>query len=169
MAKAILLTSFRPWKAHQLENSSEVMLQRLAPQLPPHARWVSGLVVNFDLAPIQVIAQVQLLRPKLVLCCGMAERRTHLTIEQWGKGSSQQRSTRLDLATLAADTVHTRISTDAGAFVCNHLYYRLLEYVQTVQPSTHVLFVHVPKLTVQNWPVIEFDFLRLLRRLDAML
>lgn len=166
---AILITSFRPWKAHQAENSSNVMLTRLAHRLPPHARWLPDLVVNFELAPLQVIARVQQYQPKLVLCCGMAERRHHLTVEQWGNGKTDRRKTRLDLASLVTDTIDTHISTDAGAFVCNHLYYRLLTHVQTMQPATHGLFVHVPKITDQNWPVIEFDFLRLVRRLDGLL
>lgn len=166
---AILVTSFRPWKAHQAENSSEVMLSRLIHQLPPHTRWLPNLIVNFELAPLHVLAQVQQHRPKLVICCGMAEKRQHLTVEQWGKGKTAQRQTRFDLNALVADTVDTHISTDAGAFVCNHLYYRLLTHVQTSQPETYGLFVHVPKLTEHNWPVIAFDFVRLVRRLDKLL
>ena len=145
------------------------MLSRLVHKLPTHVRWLPDLIVNFELAPVQVIAQVQQHRPKLVLCCGMAEKRKHLTVEQWGKDKDDKRETRLDLKALVTDTVDTHISEDAGSFVCNHLYYRLLTHVQTEQIETYGLFVHVPKLTGKNWPVIEFDFLRLVRRLDELL
>ena len=167
--RPILLTSFRPWKAHQAENSSEAMLSRLVHRLPHHVRWLQDLIVNFELAPVQVIAQVQQYRPKLVICCGMAEKRKHLTVERWGKGKTEKRATRLDLEALVTNTVDTHISEDAGSFVCNSLYYRLLAHVQTEQPQTYGLFVHVPKLSAENWPVIEFDFLRLVQRLDELL
>lgn len=167
----ILLTSFRPWKAHQIHNSSEVLLSRLdeADQLPVNAVWLSQLPVSFDLAPLRVINQLYVHRPKLVICCGMAEKRSILTLEQQGIHETETLQTPLSLPSLVKDTVNTHISTDAGQFVCNHLYYRVLNHLKQSPLPCQALFVHVPILTAVNWPVIEFDFLRIVNRLNAEL
>jgi len=41
------------------------------------------------------------------------------------------------------------VSTDAGSFVCNWIYYSSLHRSLTL-PNVHVLFVHVPSYTVAN-------------------
>lgn len=163
----ILMTSFQPWRAHQVENSSNVLLAGLARAgaLPPNTVWLSELVVNFELAPTRVINQICVHRPRLVICCGMAEKRSHLTLEAQGRLNGHTFQTPLDVSSLAQDAIHTRVSQDAGSFVCNHLYYRVLEYVQCRGLPCRVLFIHIPALNPHNRAVIEFDFLRIVRRL----
>lgn len=41
------------------------------------------------------------------------------------------------------------VSTSAGAFVCNHLYYRSCQWIQQQNLSIHPLFIHVPYLPQQ--------------------
>ena len=156
----ILITSFRPWKAHQITNTSDVLLQRVRARLPYNAVALRWLPVNFDLAPMQVLAHIVQYRPKVVICCGMAEKRNTLTLEQWGTYQDQRLATPINLPTLTAKTVHTRISYDAGNFVCNRLYYRVLDHLQQ-RAGTAALFVHVPLITPANQAVIEFDFLKI--------
>ena len=126
-------------------------------------RW---LPVNFDLAPIQVISHIVQYRPKVVICCGMAETRKTLTVEQWGTEQEQRLATPIDLHTLVKKTIHTRISYDAGNFVCNRLYYRVLRHVE--QQRTTALFVHVPLMTQANQAVLEFDFLKIVEYLNTV-
>lgn len=45
---------------------------------------------------------------------------------------------------LVAAEVSAIISEDAGAYVCNHTYYRALEAVRLAAPPLPCLFVHVP-------------------------
>jgi pyroglutamyl-peptidase len=169
VAAPILITSFRPWRAHQRSNSSDDLLTQLqrAGRLPANAILLRQITVNFELAPIQVIPQICLYQPKLIVCCGMAERRPYLSLERQGAHQGELRQTRLDLPALVRNTLHTQISDDAGSFVCNYLYYRLLDYVQQQALASQVLFIHVPVLTLHNWPVIEFDFLNILEHLNA--
>ena len=161
MASPLLITSFRPWKAHQGLNASDVLLERVAAKLPKNVISLRWLPVNFDLAPIQVISHIVQYRPKAVICCGMAETRQTLTIEQWGTYKDCRLATPVNLQTLVKNTIHTHISDDAGNFVCNRLYYRVLN-----RPANAV-FVHVPLITPANQSVIEFDFLKIVEYLNS--
>lgn len=169
----ILITSFRPWKAHQEMNSSDRLLEHVIAKLPENVIALRGLPVNFDLAPMAVINHIVHYRPKVVLCCGMAETRKTLTIERWGIGQDQPLTTPIDLPTLVQKTIHTHISDDAGRFVCNHLYYQVLQFLkQSVKPSltqqTAALFIHVPLITPANQRVLEFDFLKIVEHLNTV-
>ncbi len=165
MASPILITSFRPWKAHQGINTSDVLLERVAAKLPENAIALRWLPVNFDLAPIQVISHIVQYRPKAVICCGMAEKRKTLTVEQWGTYQDRRLATPVNLQSLINHTIHTHISDDAGNFVCNRLYYRVLNHLHQ-QPSD-ALFVHVPLITPANQAIIEFDFLKIVEHLNS--
>ena len=161
----ILITSFRPWKAHQGINSSDILLEQVTAKLPQNAIALRWLPVNFDLAPIQVITHIVQYRPKVVICCGMAEKRNTLTVEQWGTYQDQRLATPIHLPNLVKQTIYTRISEDAGDFVCNRLYYRVLKHLK--EQSAVALFVHVPLITPANQPLIEFDFLKIVEHLNS--
>ena len=161
----LLITSFRPWKAHQGLNSSDVLLEQVTARLPKNAVALRGLPVNFDLAPMQVITHIVQYRPKVVICCGMAETRNSLTVEQWGTYQEQRLATPIHLPNLIKQTIHTHISQNAGDFVCNRLYYRVLKHLK--EQSAVALFVHVPLITPANQPLIEFDFLKIVEHLNS--
>ncbi|MEM9265197.1 MAG: peptidase C15 [Cyanobacteria bacterium P01_F01_bin.13] len=164
----LLITSFRPWKAHQTKNTSDVLLQRVLGKLPHNALPLRWLPVNFDLAPMQVIAHIVQYQPKVVICCGMAEKRDTLTLEQWGTYQDRRLATPIDLQTLTQKTIHTRISYDAGKFVCNRLYYRVLDHLNQQPFQSAALFVHVPLITPANQAVVEFDFLKIVEHLNTV-
>lgn len=164
MVSPLLITSFRPWRAHQVKNSSDVLLAQVMTKLPTNALVLPQLPVNFDLAPMEVINHIVQYRPQGVICCGMAENRNTLTVERWGTCQEQRLETPINLSTLVNNTVHTRISEDAGSFVCNRLYYRVLKHLQ--QQSVAALFVHVPLITSTNQAVLEFDFLKIVDYLN---
>ncbi|MEM7796631.1 MAG: peptidase C15 [Cyanobacteria bacterium P01_C01_bin.118] len=162
----LLITSFRPWKAHQDINTSDVLLERVKTKLPENAIALHRLPVNFDLAPMEVLSHIVQYRPKLVICCGMAEKRDTLTVEKWGTYNYQQLTTSIDLENLIQQTIHTHISYDAGNFVCNRLYYRVLQHLE--HKSAAALFVHVPLITPANQAIIEFDFLKIVEHLNQV-
>lgn len=134
-------------------------------KLPENAIALRRLPVNFDLAPIQVISHIVQYRPKAVICCGMAEKRKTLTVEQWGTHQNRRLPTPIDLQILINHTIHTHISDDAGSFVCNRLYYQVLNHLK--QQSSTALFIHVPLITPANQAVIEFDFLKIVEHLNS--
>jgi pyroglutamyl-peptidase len=167
MASPILLTSFDTWAAHQASNASDDLLARvLEHQLAPaNAHVIRRIPVDFELAPATVIAAIETVQPAVVICCGMAEQRSHLTIEAQGKRAEDILTTRLNLDLLVQKTSATAISYDAGDFVCNHLYYEVLNHIQQRQLNSQGLFVHVPVLTGQNLPSVMADFLSIVHQL----
>jgi pyroglutamyl-peptidase len=167
MAGSILLTSFDTWAAHQTSNASDDLLEGVLDQqlAPAHAHVIRRIPVDFQLAPATVIAAIETVQPAVVICCGMAEQRSHLTIEAHGKRAGDTLTTGLDLELLVQGTIATAISYDAGDFVCNHLYYEILSHIQQRQLNSQGLFVHVPVLTGQNLPSVMADFLSIVNQL----
>jgi pyroglutamyl-peptidase len=96
----------------------------------------------------------------------MAECRTKLTVESCATCNDDLLKTAVDLDKLVAESVGTEISHDAGKFVCEGLYYEVLNYLRCRRRcyrtsgnlNTCCIFVHVPVLTPENLPAIVADF-----------
>lgn len=166
---SLLLTSFAPWRAHQRSNTSDdlIALLKSRDQLPEETLLIRHLPVHFQLAPCQVITAMLKTRPSIVVCCGMAERRSLLSIERFARWEGNILETSVQLPKLCADTQWTHISEDAGNYVCNYLYYRLLAYVQKHHRPVQCLFVHVPSLNEHNQELVANDFALILSRLKT--
>ena len=165
----ILLTSFAPWRASQPSNSSDDLLiqsQRTG-VLPPEAVILHKLPVNFQLAPTQVIAKIFELRPRYVVCCGMAESRNQLNLELQGTCNQRVLKTSINLKRLMMGAQITEVSHSAGDFVCNHLYFKVLDFLNHANWPCECVFVHVPRLTKANWQPIQSDFQLMLDRLST--
>jgi len=170
MSKSILFTSFTTWQPHQRSNSSDDLLEIVSRQnpYPQQLHFLRQIPVDFDLAPTQVLTKVDELQPDIILCCGMAESRSLLTVESNGKHGDEVITNSLDLESLIANLPTTAISHDAGQFVCNWLYYSLLKHSAEQKIKNHCLFVHVPVLTPQNRELVVSDFLVLMQRLLSL-
>ncbi|MGA1262368.1 MAG: peptidase C15 [Prochlorothrix sp.] len=215
---SFLLTSFDIWLDRHASNSSDDLLGLLQQnqQLPPDCQLLRRLPVEVEGAFEAVRSAIEHHPPDLVICCGMAETRSHLELEQRAIDCPIQASpenaaelesepslnsepdadpspdrdlepdpdsspelelkpekalqTSLDLVSLAADLTQTRISTDAGRFVCNGLYFRVLDWLSRSpqsDPACQALFVHVPRLTAENQNAIVADFVTVLDRLGS--
>lgn len=168
MSPTILITSFDIWEPHHRSNSSDDLLTELLVRdgLSNYTiHFLRKIPVEFQLAPERAIAAIEEFQPDIVVCCGMAERRSRLTVEANGKQAENILFTPIDLAALTRDLDFTDISHDAGQFVCNHLYYSVLNYLCEKQPKTNCVFVHVPLLNDENLAVILQDFRKILERL----
>ncbi|WP_448572442.1 peptidase C15 [Trichothermofontia sp.] len=199
MAHSILLTSFTTWKAEQTSNSSDDLLEILVQNhwLQNSHHLLRQVPVDFELAPAQVLATIARLRPAIVVCCGMAEDRDHVSIETQAVREETILTTTIDCTALLTDLRLTRLSQDAGRFVCNHLYYSVLHYLRTnpipapqanatpsgqtqsaadrakrpeipVGATGHCIFVHIPVLHPDNQDPIVTDFLTILHRLQSL-
>ncbi|WOD40672.1 hypothetical protein [Nodosilinea sp. E11] len=166
----MLLTTFAPWRAHQISNAADdliVHLQRQQ-QIPAGTTVLRQIPVSFELAPLRVMAKLVELRPPVVVCCGMAEKRSYLHLERYGKGEDGALETSLPLDSLLVDTHVTAISDCAGTYVCNHLYYRLLGAIAQYHWPTQALFVHIPPLTPVTQPLLAHDLALILQRLGSL-
>ena len=165
---ALLITTFAPWKAHQTTNSSEELLSLVLAQydLSTSVRFLRNLPVHFQLAPAQVLSAMYQHPPTTVICCGMAEQRSHLSLERYAHHAGTRLETTIDLPQLVAGLEWSTVSHDAGNFVCNALYYRLLEHINYNRLAVQGLFVHVPLLTDYNRQPLLQDFVSILSRLQ---
>jgi pyroglutamyl-peptidase len=168
--QSILLTSFATWKAEQLSNSSDDLLATLLERnlFGQEVHLLRQIPVDFELAPRRVLLAIDQIQPQAVICCGMAETRSRLSIEIKGKSETREIYTQLDVDHLVQDRLLTEISHDAGKFVCNHLYYSVLTHLQSHQPHTHGLFIHVPILNPKNLDPIVQDFTAILNLISAI-
>ncbi|MGK7907928.1 MAG: peptidase C15 [Synechococcus sp.] len=166
----VLATSFKTWLPHQPTNSSDDLLGLL--KSSPSGEFVTclrKLPVHSERACESIVSAISRQETRLLLCCGMAEGRQRLNLEQFARNGSSRLSTTLPLAEVAASLPNTCISYDAGNFVCNETYYRLLHFTQNHRPQTQVLFVHVPVLTPENHPPLLDDFCSLISTLKLSL
>lgn len=166
--KTALVTSFAPWRANHLSNSADDLLIELSQQGSKSSlQLLRQLPVNFPVARSITTHKIQQLQPDVVLCCGMAEFRSTLSLESRAVNGQQQLQSLVNLDELVAGLTQTEISHDAGRFVCNALYYGILNYLKCYSPDTLCLFVHVPVLTSKNREGIVADFCAILERLTT--
>lgn len=164
MNQQVLLTSFTTWLPHQTSNSSDDLLHVVS-QLHAEHSYLRQLPVDIDLASKSAIAKIQELQPDTIICCGMAERRSQLTIEAQAIDRDNVLHTSVDLPQLITGIDGIEISYDAGKFVCEGLYYAVLKHLQDSQKLSRCIFVHVPILNADNSPEITTTFLSILHKL----
>ena len=162
MKPKILLTSFDTWLPHHKSNSSDDLLakiERLDYSHDVSLYLLRNLPVNIELASNQVKSVIEDIEPDVIICCGMAEKRDTLTIESNAFYDGKSLSTSVDLEKLTQQLWITKISHDAGKFVCEGLYYQILKYVQSHNKKCmQCIFVHVPLLETNRLAPILNDF-----------
>ncbi|MBH8571557.1 peptidase C15 [Nostocaceae cyanobacterium CENA369] len=167
MKKRILLTSFDTWLSDQQSNSSDDLLLEVTKLdlLPHNLNFLRLLPVDVRLASSQVIQKIDEFQPDDIICCGMAARRTQLSIEVTASCNESVLQTTVDLEQLILGAMAIDISHDCGKFVCEGLYYSVLNYLLQKQLTTRCIFVHVPVLTPENLAVTVADFVLIINRL----
>lgn len=166
----ILLTSFDTWMPHQKSNASDDLLGKISQGdfFGDSLILLRKLPVDPEAAPKEAIAKINQVQPDAVICAGMAEIRQKLTVESQAFSGESCRKTSVNLSQLIAGLPNTEISDDAGKFVCEALYYAVLNYLQTQAKSPiPCIFVHVPLLHPENMEAIAADFLAIVQRLTA--
>lgn len=166
----ILLTSFQTWLPHQASNAADDLLALLAAQaLPPSLtlHYLRQLPVETAAASRQTLAAIRQQQPDWVVCCGMAEGRTRLSLESNARCGDRQLFARVSLTALTAQLAATDISHDAGRFVCEGLYFAVLNDLQRRNSRSRALFLHVPVLTTSNQALLLADTQRLLAAIAA--
>ncbi|HAX75823.1 MAG TPA: peptidase C15 [Cyanobacteria bacterium UBA11372] len=167
MTKKILLTSFDTWLPHHKSNSSDDLLIQIAKSnsLPHSLTFLRRLPVDISLASHRVLNHIEQLQPDGIICCGMAEKRQQLTVESNATFGGYSIKTSLNLERLVSGLSHTKISHDAGKFVCEGLYYHVLKELRDRSLNIPCIFVHVPLLTHDNSPKIIADFTLIIQRI----
>ena len=170
MKKRILLTSFDIWLPHQQSNSSDDLLIEVGKlnSLAHDFTFLRQLPVDVQLASSQGKAKIEVVEPNYIICCGMAESRKQLSVEKIASYAENILQTTVDLEQLVAEATAIEISHDCGKFVCEHLYYSVLDYLRQHQLTIPCIFVHVPVLTQENFGGIFADFLLIVDKLALL-
>ena len=192
MQKKILLTSFDIWLSQQESNSSDELLLGLAKMasLSHDLEFLHRLPVDVQLASSLVIAKINELQPDYIICCGMAASRSQLSVEVLASSTStlpveftnsadilpqesrnspeNMLQTSVDVEKLLVGTAAVEISYDCGKFVCEGLYYSVLDYLHQSQLSIKCIFVHVPIFNPENLPKIIADFILIINNLALL-
>ncbi len=160
MKPRILVTSFQTWLPHQKSNSADDLLAEIAEQDYSLCSLIllRKLPVDTLEASKLVIEEIAKQQPHAVICCGMAESRGKLSVESNARCDSAKIYTKINLDKLVVQLIDTEISHDAGNFVCEGLYYQVLNYLQQLSPQIPCIFVHVPIINSENITTILLDF-----------
>ena len=168
MSNKLLLTSFQTWLPHQKFNSSDQLLEIVQTQADSNLRFTRKLPVDINLATAQVIEAIERFSPDGIICCGMAEYRSQLTVESNAQCNRDYTFTKVNLEKLLAYLNHTQISHNAGKFVCEGLYYQILKYIEMKKLGIPCLFVHIPLLKADNLNIIKQDFTAIINFMRAV-
>ncbi|MEL6221807.1 MAG: peptidase C15 [Cyanobacteria bacterium J06626_14] len=171
MSQSILITSFSTWKPSQSSNSSDDLLEIIAAH-PENAgaslHFLRRVPVHFTHAPSCVLNHIQTLQPDIVICCGMSEKHQTMNVESRATRAGQIQQTIVDVSRLIDGLKITQMSHDAGRYVCNSLYFDTLDFLSHYHKQVPCIFVHVPRLSVENQALIVDDFLSILRRMEVL-
>jgi pyroglutamyl-peptidase len=170
MKKRILLTSFDTWLDDQHSNSSDDLLFEVSKldSLPYDLKFLRLLPVDIELASYRVMAKIETYQPDYIVCCGMAASRQKLSLELGASRGESFLETTIDVKKLVSGAKVTYISDDCGKFVCEGLYYSVLDYLEQNKLAAHCMFVHVPVLNQENFIEILTDFLLIINNLALL-
>jgi pyroglutamyl-peptidase len=171
----ILITGFMPFKGETL-NPSALIIEKLKqdPEIKLNLETLILPVVFKDSVKI-LLKEVDRLRPALILMLGQAGGRSQICLERVGlnwieteepdesgwapplgpivnRGSSAFFS-ELPLdewkKSLLQKDLMVNVSLSAGGYVCNHLYYHVLDYLTRQKQALAATFIHLPYVLEQ--------------------
>lgn len=164
--KKLLVTCFEPFGGEDT-NSSMIVTERLS---PPEGWELHRIIlpVVFSLGARKVMEEAGKFRPDVILLTGQAGSRSYVSVEAMGRnirnasipdnsgnmpvnekiapGGDEAVATGVDAEAVVEEIrkhgISSRLSTDAGSFVCNDVYYSVLKYLRST--GADILFVHLP-------------------------
>jgi pyroglutamyl-peptidase len=170
----VLVTGFEPFGGETI-NPSAKLVEALSTAPPPDIHLETAVLpVAYARTADALRAVVHAASPDLAICFGQAEGRTGISIERFAHnldrpdrpdndgvssgveidpdGPVAYRST-LPVAEIVAalheEGIPARESRDAGGFLCNHVFYVLMQTLERERPQARGGFVHVPLLPEQ--------------------
>lgn len=164
---SILVTGFEPFGGDSVNPSWEAV-SRLPERVMDTPVHKLRLPVVFGQCGERLMEEIRRIRPSVVVCCGVAGNRTEVTPEllavNWRMGSIADNAgvrytgekidakapdaimTELPVTAMVeamkAEQLPARLSLSAGAYVCNDLYFVLMQGQKEMEYQG--LFIHVP-------------------------
>ncbi len=173
----ILVTGFEPFGGETVNASWEAAKQLEGWRRGDHVAVALMLPCVYGASVDAFAYAFERLRPDAALMTGQAARRGLVCVERFGRNVASAATPdnrgvvrgaaapdpgpeRLEATVPVGEIarairgagVPARVSTNAGDYVCNHLYYGALAFLQRVSPGTRAVFIHLPAAPGQSPP-----------------
>lgn len=187
MRKKVLITGFDPF-GQELINPALEALKQLENRTIEHIEIVTQEVPTVFHESIKVVTKaIETHHPDVVICVGQAGGRTQITPERVAiniddaRIPDNQQNQPIDetidrggpvaywstlpnkriVHNLHAAGIPAAVSNSAGTFVCNHLFYGVMNYLEKNAPQICGGFIHIPFIPEQtiktNAPSLSLD------------
>lgn len=173
--KTILLTGFEAFGGEKINPSWEAVKQLDQLIIDEHQLIARQLPCSFTESSQHLIKLLEELQPQIVLNIGQAGGRLDISLERVAinlddariadnlgaqpidqtiiKDAPSAYFTNLPLKailqTARSNGIPASISYSAGTFVCNHVFYTLMHWIDAVNPAIKGGFIHIPYLPEQ--------------------
>ncbi len=169
--KVVLVTGFKPFGNYDV-NPSELIAENLNGTTIDGVKIVGiSLEVEWNISYNKTLELIERYDPCAVVSIGLAPKSSIIRLEKLAVNLRRDESfpfihliqkrsplfltTDVNLYKISADmkkeNISSRVSYFAGFYLCNYLFYRLLDYKEKNDPELKVMFIHVP-------PLDEMDF-----------
>ena len=175
-AHTILVTGFEPFGGETINASWEAARRLEGWRHGEYAAVARLLPCAYDASVKELVLAIETLRPDALLMAGQAARRGVVCVERFAHNLDAaaapdndgvlRRGIRIfrdapDWLKAAAPVtaiirgmkevgIPARVSTNAGGFVCNHLYFGALDYLRRERRAIPAIFVHLPATPEQT-------------------
>jgi pyroglutamyl-peptidase len=169
-ARTILVTGFEPFGGETVNASWEAAQKLEGWRHGGAVATARVLPCAYDASVKQLISAIETLRPDALLMTGQAARRGVVCVERFAHNLDDasapdndgvlRRALRISRAApdwleavapariiaraINEAGISARVSKNAGAFVCNHLYFAALQYLRERKSAIPAVFVHLP-------------------------
>ncbi|MBC8949198.1 pyrrolidone-carboxylate peptidase [Xenorhabdus sp. TS4] len=173
--KTILVTAFEPFASETINSSWEAVRPLQGCQIAGANIEVCQLPCIFDTSLEQLYAAIELIKPEVVISVGEAGNRSNISVERVAINVNDARIpdntgqqpidtpviiggptayfSTLPIKAITNELnnagIPATVSQTAGTFVCNHVMYGLLHYLNQRTPAIRGGFIHVPYLPEQ--------------------
>ncbi|MFP4314072.1 MAG: hypothetical protein ACLFR0_07075 [Alphaproteobacteria bacterium] len=184
IARPVLLTAFRPW-GDKNSNMSEMVLRDLESELIAHGaesrildvlyNKVDEFIENLDISAYSAIISLGIMRqdqPPIRLESRACKK--HFKPDDTGISPSFNESVQREYKGSSSlinlpfehfpDRYDMAVSAEAGAYLCEYLYFRLLE--KTHNTDTKCVFIHISNENLKEKKDFVLDYLRALQAED---
>lgn len=178
----ILITGFEAFHNNS-ENPSQEVVRLLPKTLKGHRIITLELPVLYDRSFQLIEEAMELHQPDIILLLGLAQGRKHITPERIAinvddasigdndgiirqgqpikkEGQNAYFSTlpiEKIVQFIKAKNTPVKISNHAGAYICNHVMYQTLHYIQNQNLNVQAGFIHLPLMDEQNEEKTSFS------------
>jgi len=171
----VLLTGFDPFGGESINPALEAVKAFSGTTIGGYEIHVKKIPTVFDLSISHLIGAIEETNPDLIICVGQAGGRTDITVERIAVNVNDARipdnngNQPIDTEVISGGPaaywstlpikamvkemnkkgIPASVSHTAGTFVCNHLFYGLMDYLAKQNKSIRGGFIHIPFLPEQ--------------------